>query len=87
MNSPARIKRRSLSKQGRQPAADAQIQPHTRFRSIFLPHPLPLFFSYHLQCQLVMVAQENAPLAVTWELRVCAPKSTSEERYRAVVEP
>ena len=50
--------------QRREPAADADVDPHPRVGGVGLVHVVALFVGDHLERQLVVVAQEEAPLAV-----------------------
>src|SRR5579884_3573195 len=49
-------------KQRRQAAADTEVKAHAAVGSVRGPHVLPLSLGYHLQCQLVVVAEEDPPL-------------------------
>ena len=49
--------------QGRQAAADADVDPHLRIVAVRQVHVVALFRGHHLQRQLVVVAQEQPPLA------------------------
>ena len=55
--------------QRRQPAADAQVDPHARVRRVLAVHVVALLVGHHLQRQLVVVAQEDGPLAVVGDVR------------------
>ena len=48
----------------REAAADANVEPHLRVRRVDLIHVVALFVGHHLEGELVMVAQEERPLAV-----------------------
>ena len=54
---------RSLSSSGREPAADADVGPHPRVLGVLRVHVVALLVGDHLEGQLVVVAQEDAPLA------------------------
>ena len=49
--------------QRRQPPSDAAVDPHLRIAGVGLVHVVALFVGDHLERQLVMVTQEEAPLA------------------------
>ena len=51
----------------RQAAADAEVEPHLRIGGVRLIHVVALFVGHHLERQLVVVAQEQRPLAVVRE--------------------
>ncbi len=55
-----------IFKKGGEPAADAQIDPHPGIVSIDPVHIIPLLVCYHLKGQLVVVSQEERPLAGLW---------------------
>src|SRR5581483_3850086 len=46
-----------------QPAPDSQVQPHGFVLSIDVVHVVAFDVRHHFQCQLIMIAQEQAPLA------------------------
>ena len=50
--------------QGRQPAAGADVDAHLRIVAIRQVHVVALFLGHHLERQLVVVAQEETPLAI-----------------------
>ena len=50
--------------QRREPAADADVDAHPRVGGVRLVHVVALFVGDHLERQLVVVAQEQPPLAV-----------------------
>ena len=52
-----------------QPAADAVVLAHPQVGRVEVPHELPLLGSDHLEGQLVVVAEEDAPLALGRDLR------------------
>ena len=52
-----------------QPAADADVGLHPRVARVLRPHVVALFVGDHLEGQLVVVAQEDAPLAVVGDRR------------------
>ena len=54
--------------EGGQPPADSQIQARCLVEGVLVVHVISLFFGDHFQGQLVMVAQEEAPLARFWNL-------------------
>ena len=47
----------------RKPPADAEIEPRTSVGGVHFPQVVALAVGHHFQCQLVMVAQKNRPLA------------------------
>ena len=49
--------------QRREPAADADVEPHLRIGGVGRVHVVALFVGHHLERQLVVVAQEQRPLA------------------------
>ena len=53
----------------REAAADADVQPHLRIGRVDSVHVVALFVGDHLERQLVVVAQEQRPLAVLGDLR------------------
>ena len=55
--------------QRRETSADAEIEPHLRVGGVLRVHVVALFVGHHLQRQLVMVAQEDRPLARRRDLR------------------
>ncbi len=55
--------------QGRETAADAQVDPRAAIRGIGLPEVIALVVGHHLEGQLVVVAQEDRPLAVVRDRR------------------
>ncbi len=55
--------------QRRQPAPDAEIDARPAVLGIGAPQIVALAVGHHLQRQLVMVAQEDAPLAALWNVR------------------
>ena len=55
--------------QRRQPAADAAVDPHLRIGRIPLVHVVALFVGHHLERELVVVAEEDAPLTVLGDVR------------------
>ena len=57
-------RRRSRSEQRRQPAANAEIEPGAPIGRIDLPQIVALDVGDHFQRQLVVIAQEDRPLAV-----------------------
>ena len=58
------MRRRLFSTQRREPAADADVDPHLRIGGVGLVHVVALLVGHHLERQLVVVAQEHRPLAV-----------------------
>ena len=50
--------------QGRQPAADADVDAHARVGRVGEVHVVALVVGDHLQREFIVVAQEQAPLAV-----------------------
>ena len=57
------ILRRSFSQQRRQPAPDAEVDPHLGVGGVGAVHVVALFVGDHLERELVVVAQEDGPLA------------------------
>ena len=55
--------------QRRQPAADADVGLHAGVLGVLAPHVVALLVGDHLEGQLVVVAQEDAPLAVVGDRR------------------
>src|SRR6266478_478647 len=53
----------------RQSAPDSEIQSHALVFCVLVVHVVPLDVSHHLQCQLIMVAKEQTPLATVGNLR------------------
>src|SRR5690349_45668 len=47
---------------------DTEVQSHARLGCVVLPHPLSFLFGDHLKRQFIVVAQENTPLAVLWDI-------------------
>ena len=58
-----------VPQQRRQPAADAEVDPRLRVRGVDAVHVVALLVGDHLQRQLVVVAQEDGPLAVLRDRR------------------
>ena len=58
-----------IVQQRSQAAADADIDPHVLVAGILIVHVIPLHIGDHFQSQLVVVAQEQAPLARRRNLR------------------
>ena len=59
--------------QRRQPAADADVDAHLRIGAVGQVHVVALFVGDHLERQLVVIAQEQAPLAGRRESPASAP--------------
>ncbi len=55
--------------QRRQPAPDAHVDLHPRVLGVLRVHVVPLVVGDHLQGELVVVAEEQAPLAVLGDVR------------------
>ncbi len=55
--------------QGCQPAADPEVEPHALVGGVEVPEVVALLVGHHLERQLVVVAQEDAPLAVGRDVR------------------
>ena len=55
--------------QREQPAGDADVAPHPGIGRVLRVHVVPLLVGDHLQGQLVVVAQEDAPLAAVGDRR------------------
>ena len=55
--------------QRRQAAADAEVEAHARVARVLVVHVVALVVGHHLERQLVVVAQEDAPLAVVGNRR------------------
>ncbi len=66
--------------QRRQAPADAHVEPHLRIRGVGRVHVVPLFVGHHLERQLVVVAQEQRPLAVGRNLRRLAHDFDDRQR-------
>ena len=60
---------RVVVEQREQPAADAEVAPHPRVLGVLGVHVVPLLVGDHLEGQLVVVAQEDPPLAAVGDLR------------------
>ena len=58
--------------QRREPAADAEVELHARVLRVLGPHVVALLVGDHLERQLVVVAQEEPPLAVVRDRRASA---------------
>ena len=56
------MRRRSPSIERREPAPDAEVDAGARVLGVLVPHVLALDLRHHLERQLVVVAQEDAPL-------------------------
>ncbi len=54
--------------QRRKAAADAEVQPRPAIRGVGLPEIVALGVRHHLERQLVVIAQEDRPLAVVGDL-------------------
>ena len=54
----------AVVEQRREAAADAEVEPHPRVLRVLLVHVVALVVGDHLERQLVVVAQEEPPLAV-----------------------
>ena len=52
-----------VAQQGRQTAADADVDAHARILGVYPVHVVPLLVGHHLQGQLVVIAQKHRPLA------------------------
>ena len=61
--------------QRREPAADADVDPHLRIGGVRLVHVVALLVGDHLERQLVVVAEEHRPLAVRRGCRASAAGS------------
>ncbi len=61
-----------MFQQGRQPAANAEIEPSAAVGRVGVPKVVALAVGHHFECQLVMVAQKNHPLAGVRNIR-CLP--------------
>jgi hypothetical protein len=61
--------RAAVLHQRREAAADAEVEPHLRVGGILRVHVVALFVGHHLERQLVVVAQEDRPLAALGDLR------------------
>ena len=53
--------------QRRQAAADAEIEPHALVGGVVVPQIVALAVGHHLERQLVVIAQEDRPLAIRRE--------------------
>ena len=63
------ISSRPLSSSGREPAADPEVELHPRVLRVLGVHVVALLVGDHLERQLVVVAQEEAPLRVVGDRR------------------
>jgi hypothetical protein len=54
----------AVVEQRRQPAADADVQLHSRVLRVLAVHVVALVVGDHLERQLVVVAEEEPPLGV-----------------------
>jgi hypothetical protein len=63
------ISSRPLSSSGARPPADAEVELHARVLGVLRVHVVALLVGDHLERQLVVVAQEQAPLAVLGDVR------------------
>ena len=59
----------AVLEQRRQPAADADVDPHLRIGGVGLVHVVAFLVGDHLERQLVVVAEEHRPLAVLGDVR------------------
>ena len=71
---------RSFPKQRREPAADAQVDPRLRVVRVNAIHVIALFVGHHFERQLVVIAQEQRPLAGLGNGGVCSRISTIGKR-------
>ena len=55
-----------------QPATDAQVDAHPLLGCVLGVHVVALFIGHHLERQLVVVAQEEGPLASSGISGVCS---------------
>jgi len=71
----------------RQAAPDSEIQSHAFVFCVLVVHVVPLDVRHHLQCQLVMVPEKEAPLATVgnlWSLleyfdaSACGPRAVRD---------
>ncbi len=62
-------RRRSFVQERRQPAADPEVELHVRVVRVGVVHEGALFVRHHLERQLVVVAEEETPLAGRWDRR------------------
>jgi hypothetical protein len=62
----------AVVEQRREPPADADVDLHARVLGVLRVHVVALLVGDHLERQLVVVAQEQAPLAVLGDRGVCA---------------
>ena len=58
-----------VAEQRREPAADADVDAHARLLRVHPVHVVALAIGHHLQRQLVVIAQEDGPLAVLGNVR------------------
>jgi hypothetical protein len=58
-----------VAEQRREPAPDAEIDPHVAFARVRAVHVVAFLVGHHLERQLVVVAQEDAPLGTFGHLR------------------
>ena len=62
------MRRPAVLEQRRQPAADADVDPHLRIGRVGLIHVVAFLVGHHLERQLVVVAQEHSPLAALGDI-------------------
>ena len=60
--------------QREQPPGDAHVALHARVLGVLGVHVVALFVGDHLEGELVVVAQEDAPLAAVGDVRASAPR-------------
>ena len=87
----------AVVEQRREPAADAEVELHPRVLRVLRVHVVALLVGDHLERQLVVVAQEEAPLAVVGDRgrlledlddrrRLLAPQRHEHARHHREVE-
>src|SRR5690606_41712201 len=63
--------------QGSQPPANAEIDPRAAIDGVEVPEIVPFLIGHHFERQLVMVAQEDCPLAVVGNVRRLADRKST----------
>ena len=58
-----------VAQQGGEATADANVDPHVPVVGVHPVHVVPLFVGHHFEGELIVVAQEHAPLATVRDLR------------------
>ena len=73
----------AVVEQRREPAADAEVEPHVRVLRVLRPHVVALVLADHLERQLVVVSQEEPPLGVRRDRRRLVDDVEHERRVLA----